>query len=161
MVNGVRWVGRSENFANPDLANFSDFRIQIFSDSGFGTPGAALVDVTVPTAATNPTQIETGAFGELIYEQSIKFDEIDLSGGTTYYVSVGTVNVDPGSDGYIWANAAAPVNDVIYADLFDGAGYAPQAGFGDLAFTIQGVPAPGALALIGIAGLVGSRRRRA
>ena len=161
-VNGVGWVGRSENFANPDLANFSDFRIQIFEDSGFGTPGVAILDLTVPTAATNPTVIETGAGGELIYAQNLKFDELLLTGGDTYYFSVGSVNVDPGSDGYVWANSIpADGNNLVFVDDFSGAGYQPVEGFGDMAFKIQAVPAPGVLALLGVAGIVGRRRRRA
>ena len=62
----------------------------------------------------------------------------------------------------MWNVAAATVNDSVTAELPPGGGFGgPFVGNGDMAFSIQGVPGPGGLALLGFAAAIGRRRRRA
>ncbi|MHC4948848.1 MAG: hypothetical protein ACYTG1_11385 [Planctomycetota bacterium] len=160
-VNGAKWVGGSENFTFSDLTNFQDFMIGIYADN-VGLPGAPIMTMTVPVATTSkvPLGLDAVNGGEL-FEFTVTFAPLALGPGT-YHFSVGTVNVDPAGDGFVWNVAAATVNDSVTAELPPGGGFGgPFVGNGDMAFSIQGVPGPGGLALLGFAAAIGRRRRRA
>ncbi|MEC9373425.1 MAG: hypothetical protein VYC34_06245, partial [Planctomycetota bacterium] len=137
-VNGVNWWGSSEFFIFNDLTNFSSFTVEIFADAG-GAPGASVTGpITASTAATNP--VATGNFnfaGGIEYMQGIKFDNpVTLQGGTQYWLSIGSTNISPGDDGYIWSTSNS--GDLILAgNFFDGVGFQSFANTGDVAFQIQ------------------------
>jgi MYXO-CTERM domain-containing protein len=158
-VNGVQWAGNSENFYYATLQNFAQFRISIYANAG-GLPGGVVLDTYVAVGATNPTYLGVDAYAAApVYQFEAKFNGLNLAAGT-YWLSIGTVNNAAFGDAFVWQNGVT-TNNTIAAEFFDGSGFASFAGFGDMAFAIQAgnVPAPGALALLGMAGLIGRRRR--
>ena len=163
-INGVVWRGGSENFAFADLTNFSDFVIEIYPDDGAGAPDVSspLLSMSVATGMTNPTATgSTNDSGGTIFEQEVKFSPLSLDRGVIYYVSVGADNVTSDGDAYVWNNALMTVNDTFWFEQpVDSGSVFMETGEGDMSFQIQAVPAPGALALLGLAGLTSRRRRR-
>jgi MYXO-CTERM domain-containing protein len=159
VVDGIRWWGSSENYIFDDLTNFGAFIIEFYDDAG-GTPGASIgqFSVDIGDANATPTGLMNGNGGhEYQLEAPVN---IALNGGTQYWVSVGSKNLSPGDDGFIWSLNFNEGDGNIAADFFDGFGYSTFGGF-DMAFELTGVPTPGSAALLGLAGLAASRRRRA
>lgn len=157
-VNGVRWWGSSENYVFPDLTNFGSFVVNIYNDAG-GIPGGSITgDMNIGIANINITPTgNSNSAGGFEYEFEVKFNAVNLQGGVRYWLSIGGDAIAAFDDAFIWSSGAA--NGVIAADFFDGNGYQQFTGF-DTAFEIQGIPTPGAAALLGFAGLAGLRRRR-
>jgi MYXO-CTERM domain-containing protein len=76
------------------------------------------------------------------------YGQMDLASGT-YNVQM----QDSWGDGWAWGSYTG------YLMIGSGSGTV-SASSGSFSFTVAGVPAPGALALLGLAGLAGSRRRK-
>jgi MYXO-CTERM domain-containing protein len=136
----------------------SGLELSFRSDAG-GSPGA----VVATAAISSYTEVGTGAtyFSRPGAESWVEFDGIDLAAGT-YWFDATIV----GPENNFWLTTSVKNNEcwVNYDDL---GGLQPGSSvFGvasDVNFRITGraTPAPGALALLGLAGLAGSRRRRA
>jgi hypothetical protein len=161
VVDGIRWWGSSENYLSNDLTNFKNFVIEFYDDAG-GAPGASIGQVVVDKNNTNPTLTgaqNSGGGLEYLMETSLN---LHLLGGVAYWVSVGSENVNPGDDGFVWSTNFTHGEGNIAADFFDGAGYQPLFVGSDQAFELTGaVPAPGAAAVLGLGGMLAARRRRA
>lgn len=163
-VTGVAWWGGSEGFNDPDLTNFDSFAVTIYASSA-GMPGGAVYSETFLTADTHPTlvgHIDNSSLNPNAYRHNVTFTApVSLSGGTEYWLSIGSINADPDGDGYTWIMALASVDDVTAFDDFAGTGWGND--LGDLAFEVHAVPLPAAVWLFG-SGLVGlfavGRRRR-
>ena len=91
---------------------------------------------------------------------SVVSNTVDTSHFATVYgqmdLASGTYNVqmqDSWGDGWSWGSYTG------YLIIGSGSGTV-SASSGSFSFTVAGVPAPGALALLGLAGLAGSRRRK-
>ena len=91
---------------------------------------------------------------------SVVSNTVDTSHFATVYgqmdLASGTYNVqmqDSWGDGWSWDTYTG------YLAIGSGSGTV-SAGSGSFSFTVVGVPAPGALALLGLAGVAGSRRRK-
>jgi len=76
------------------------------------------------------------------------YGQMDLASGT-YTVAM----QDSWGDGWIWGSYQG------YLAIGSGSGTVSSTS-GSFSFTVGGVPAPGALALLGLAGVAGSRRRK-
>jgi len=75
--------------------------------------------------------------------------QMDLASGT-YTVAM----QDSWADGWAWGSYTG------YLAIGSGSGTIASGSSGSFSFTVGGVPAPGALALLGLAGVAGSRRRK-
>ena len=165
-VTGVNWWG---SFFNGPAAPVSAFNILIYADAG-GVPtggpndpsGTALASYTLLPGEWSEVDIDGNDF-----EYSAKLPaSFTATAGETYWLAVQAVMFFPPQWGIDQSAGVQGSNNVIGFPLLgipywsDGA-----AVFGvklDDAFQLTGVPvpAPGALALLGIAGVAGMRRRR-
>ena len=126
------------------------------SDAG-GSPGVPIATAVV----TGYSEVATGNtyFSRAEAASWVTIEDLDLSAG--HYWWEATI---VGPENNFWLTTAVQDNEcwVNYDDL--GGLQSGSSQFGaaaDMNFRLTGVPAPGALALIGLAGLAGSRRRRA
>ncbi|MEE9130971.1 MAG: PEP-CTERM sorting domain-containing protein [Phycisphaerales bacterium] len=146
-----------------------DFLLEVFADDAGGGPGTILSSQVVGLAAESLTGAEF--FGRPEIRMSIKFAPVTLAAETTYWIAM--THLDAPQNGFILTSHNQDVDNNVVGEgvyirfpKFGFPDWAPGAGlFGDdhdLAFTLQGevIPAPGAMALLGIAGLAGMRRRR-
>ena len=158
LVDGVTWWGGSENYVWPDLTNFVGWEVTFYDDAG-GLPGNVLYSEYFDKAVTNPTDTGYIAWnGATVFSHEVSLSSaVDLAGGTQYWISIG---VDPASDaldGWWWQNSLPA--DLIGGSYFYPDGFWTQSTGADSTFSLIGVPAPGALALLGVAGLMRRRRR--
>jgi len=158
LVGGVTWWGGSENYVWSDLSNFVGWEVTFYEDAG-GLPGNVLYSEYFDKAATNP--MDTGYLGwqgSIVYSHEVSLSsEVSLSGGTQYWISIG---VDPASDALDgwWWQKSEPV-DSFGGEFYYLDGFWTQSEGHDVTFGLIAVPAPGALALLGAAGLMRRRRR--
>lgn len=154
-ITDVEFWGGSEDFEFADLTNFQAFDIYVY-DSNFN----AVYSTQVSTASLNP--VNTGTLnssnnGGEIFSFNLS-TSINLSAGN-YFLHVGSINVDPNGDAFIWDDSAT--GDGSYAfNYFDGNGWQIISG-GDLAFKLTAAPEPASLSLLALGGLALIRRRRA
>lgn len=150
-IDRVKWWGMSEYYIFPDLTNFSAWTIA-FYNPGFGD----ISSETIAKANITITQ-DANIFGNYwVYEFDAAITPVAVDNG---WISIGSHNISPGDDGFAW-HFGLPGDGIIAGDFFDGDGYEQFRGAGDVAFALYEVPAPGALALVGLGGLVAARRRR-
>lgn len=134
----------------------SSMNLNFYSDAG-GSPGAF-----VATASeTGYSEMTTGRtwFGRAEVVNHSTFSPITLGPGT-YWVEMQIVGVENAFH-MVHAGVTGSEAWVNYADLGVGPGSAIFGSAADMAFALEGdvVPAPSALALLGLAGLAGRRRR--
>ena len=158
LVGGVTWWGGSENYVWPDLFNFVGWEVTFYEDDA-GLPGNILYSEYFDKAATNP--LDTGYVapnGAYIYSQEVNLGSaVNLAAGTQYWISIG---VDPASaalDGWWWQKSQSV--DDLGASFYYPDGYWTATTDFDVTFGLVAVPAPGALALLGLAGFMRRRRR--
>jgi hypothetical protein len=116
----------------------------------------------IATAATSPTLQGTNALGSNVYGQSATFSSSFNLGAGNYWVSIGAILASGGDDAWVWADGT---NDdgIAFTSTPNGGGWAPFAdGLTSGTFEIIGtpVPAPSAMALMGLGALAAGRRRR-
>ena len=123
-----------------------DSYVKILADNGAGDPGALLHGWNQTADAWNPV----GSLYEAVYE----FEPILLEANTVYWIGV---------SGNGWEHGQTSVltpGDGTMAQ-FSGSTFQFHTGVGDQMFQLTGyIPAPGAFALLGLAGLASKRRRR-
>lgn len=150
-ITELKWVGQYYNPASK--GPISSFKVQFWSDAG--GPGAALYGES--HAGTANETLVSGT----TYSYDLVLDNAFLAtDNTTYWVSIQpTLQVTPQ-----WGWEAGTGGDGVGYQIFQG----NQTRLGsDLAFSLYGeaasaVPEPGSLALaaLGLAGLLGARRRK-
>jgi hypothetical protein len=158
-LSDVNWWGRSEGSFFHDLTNMSNFTIAIFADAG-AIPGTQVFSATVPVASVTPTVVGTDSSGNDIYNFDFGFGSgLTLDRGT-YWLSVGTENVDPNGDGFYWQASQERISGNFAADNGVSGSWGTS-GFADLALQVNGapVPEPASIAAIGL-GIAGLLRRR-
>ncbi|MCH8823961.1 MAG: PEP-CTERM sorting domain-containing protein [Planctomycetes bacterium] len=139
------------NMAVPD-----NFTINIFADD-LGLPGNALLTTSLSNLTRTDTGVDFFGFDEYMYTAELTtFFAADA--GTTYWFSI-TNDTGLGPDGtWFWETGFGADGLNAQSSDFGASWHNNQ---GDLAFVLKTpVPAPGALALLGISGLVCGRSRR-
>lgn len=158
MVNKLRWWGSSQNFQFADLTNITGFDVAIYGDLG-GIPDASNTIFHAQPAKAGLTITPTGNLsfvGAIQYQFDLDIAPLNLAGGT-YWLSVGGLLVNPNGDTFVWNTSSV-------GDFANSSFYYPNSGWiafdpsDNMAFEI--IPAPGALALLGMGGLIAGRRRR-
>ncbi len=141
-ITRVRWWGSSENMTSEDLSHFTDWVIRFYADSD-SLPGAELYNETFPRDATNPVLTgDENSDGGLEYQQHVELSmAVTLYIDEPYWISIGSINVPAGDDGWHWSLNYFPGDDHSAADYFDGSGY--QERTEDVAFELEALPAGG------------------
>lgn len=107
VVDAVRWWGGSQFFLDFDLFNFASWTVTIYGSDSSGAPDQNNIihEETFDQSETNPilTPYRNRQRADL-YEQSAQLStSLNLEGGQRYWISIGTTNFDPSSDGWRWA----------------------------------------------------------
>lgn len=159
-MTGLRWWGGSQNFQFRDLTNMTAFVVRIYEDGG-GVPDAEIFNQTFAKSDTGPA-----ATGFLLSGQGIQYahtvelsSPVMLTGGMSYWVSVGAILDQPSGDAWVWCHSS--VGDGVNAsDFFTGGQYVTFTS-GDMAFEVLGaVPGPGSAGGLAAGMMVAARRRR-
>ena len=155
-ISDIQFWGSSEDAFAPDLSNFKAFDIYVY-DTSFN----AVYSTQVSTASLTP--VNTGnlsASGGQIYDFNLA-TSINLGVGS-YFLHVGSIDVNPQGDRFVWADSATG-NNSFRVNFFDGNGWQTDAGAGDLAFKLTASPAPepASLCMLALGGLALIRRRTA
>ena len=160
-VESVVWWGRSEGSFFPDLTNMSSFTVSLYVDAG-ATPGAQVFTSTVPISSVTPTVVGQDSSGNNLYSFNFQFGQTVALQSGTYWLSVGTTNVDPDGDGFYWQASQLSVSRNFNAQTPGDATW-NTSGFADLALQVNGtaaVPEPASVLVLGIPALLALRRRR-
>jgi hypothetical protein len=161
-LTSLTWWGSSQNFSGLDLANFTGFEVVIWN-ADF-TAQVANFNIASGSITTTPTGL-TNFFNSPEYAFSSAINGV--LGPGVYNMNIGAVLANGQGDEFVWS-AGAEQNGRFFTSVSQpwGTWKAIPPGidnddFG--AFRLEGtiVPAPGALALLGFAGLCGRRARRA
>ncbi|MCH7848826.1 MAG: hypothetical protein IIB53_10735, partial [Planctomycetes bacterium] len=141
------------------------FRVIIYADDApGGGPGSVISDQTVALGSEFLTGVEYFGRPEVVF--SVDIAPVALDADTTYWVAMQPQGIENGFQ--LTSGIDNLIGDqvwVLYPDL-SGPDYVPGSdifgAFYDASFSLQGevIPAPGAMALLAFAGLVGARRRR-
>jgi len=156
----LSWWGSSQNFSGLDLGNFSGFEVVIWN-ADFSAQ-VAHFDLAIGSLTTSATG-NTNFFGspEYLFSSSIA----GMIGPGTYNMNIGAVLANGQGDEFIWS-AGADENSFFTSPAQPWGTWLPiPPGIGDDglgSFRLEGstVPAPGAVALLGLASLRGRRRAR-
>jgi hypothetical protein len=159
-TSSIKWWGSMNGFNGQGLSNISGFDIIIWSPS---------FDEQVVSQSMSMDYVsisKTGDynfFGQPVYEFTVQFTKL-LSAGS-YYMNIGASLNDVSGDQFVWSQGQA-VNDFWFTD--DNGQYnwgdwrkLPNTFVGNTAggAFVMTAPAPGVVALLGLAGLVAKRRR--
>lgn len=157
-VTSVRWWGSSQNFQFADLTNIIGFDVAIYGDLG-GVPDAGNVVYHSQPALAGLTISPTGNMSvanAIQYQFDLNIGALNLGAGT-YWLSVGGILANNFGDTFVW-NVSSTGNDANASFFYPNSGWIAFAPSANMAFEI--IPAPGALALLGMGGLIAGRRRR-
>jgi hypothetical protein len=159
-TSSLKWWGSSNGFNGQGIENFNAFQIVVWNSDFSGQVFSTKVDMN------NITLVDTGDtnfFGQPVYEFYVPF-VAQLAAGS-YYMNIGALLSDASGDQFVWSQGQN-VEDFWFTDVNG------QYKWGDwrpLPTTLIGntaggafvlsAPTPGAIALLGMAGLIGRRRR--
>ncbi|MEE9130976.1 MAG: choice-of-anchor R domain-containing protein [Phycisphaerales bacterium] len=144
----------------------SDYRVTFYADDAGGGPGTIVSDQVSSSFTETPTG--NTFFGRPEVISSIDIAPVSLAADTTYWMAIQPTAT---SNGFQLTSATGARNlngDQVWVRYpkFGFPDYVPGnvvfSEFHDVVFRLNGeaVPAPGALALLGFAGILGLRRRR-
>jgi hypothetical protein len=160
LTSSIRWWGSMNGFNGQGLNNIDCFQIVVWN-LGFNS--------SVTNQKFDLSQIsvvDTGTynfFGQSVYEFYLPFS-FQINAGN-YYMNIGAQLNDAAGDQFVWSQGQA-VDQFWFTDVngqYKWGDWRPLPSF--IGSTAGGAfqlnaPAPGAIALIGLAGIVGQRRRR-
>lgn len=140
-VTQIRWWGSSENAFFNDLTNFERFHL-VFFTSAAGLPDEVISAESFALAATDPQPTgNVNTIGGLEYQHTVTLaTPIQLEVGVTYWLSIGSENVEPLDDGWLWASNVDDVQGVCAQETWGGSSWSLIAG--DRAFVLFGDGTP-------------------
>jgi hypothetical protein len=149
-------------------ANITRMQVSIMRVSGSTGDYPMVANWSIPigqVTQTNTGWLVDGILTPVFRMDMVLADQVTLAAGN-YILSVGAILEDPDGDAWVWMDGVADgslPSTQAYLTVGD---FAPQWGYWDPvnsgvsgAMVLYGVPAPGALALLGLAGLRQGRRR--
>jgi len=160
ILDGITFWGSTQNFTGGQLANMTGYEVIIWNND-FGSIAGHWT-----LSAQDVTAVATGQiniFNGLEYALSGSISGTLAAG--SYVMNIGGFQADPNGDSFVWSTGS----------IVGGWWYTQNPTWGTWveaplmvgsepggAFRLNGsvVPAPGAMALLGLAGLAGGRRRR-
>lgn len=117
VISGITWWGASENYMNPDLTNFTDFVVEVLN-ARFGKVWTSTLPTTsVAVETTGVTAPGGGIEWRFFAELPVR---IPPHGLEEHWVSIGSVNQDPGGDAFNWSVSESGGSVVAIMDPFDG-----------------------------------------
>lgn len=153
-VSRITFYGSSENYLYTGLDNFSSWEINIFNSDW----SQLVFTATVDKADLNPTLtgMTNGSGGE---DYKFTYDaNFNLAAGG-YWLNIGSNNVEPGDDGWMWAGGEG--NGLVAIDFFLGTGFEEYDQDPGTAFSIEGTPVPEPATLLALSlGAAALMRRR-
>ncbi|TVQ55818.1 MAG: hypothetical protein EA377_02920 [Phycisphaerales bacterium] len=163
-VDRIRFWGFASTFAGGGFSNINSFEITLFDSTGT-QPGQALTSMTfdLNDVQTKSTGL-IGAGGAEILEHFVELDTpLAIDGNTEYWLAIAAGLDNPNGDFWLWQDSVD--GDLTVADFQYSLGQwnitGPDSPVpADSAFELYAIPAPGALALLGFAGLFTRCRRR-
>ncbi len=154
-VDRATWYGNYLGLGDPfDTGDTWDFTVRMFADNGGIPQDNHFYEVAV-TAGITDDGIQQ--FNDRIYLFTADLTPVDLGADTTYFFMV----LSSTNSSFRWNNGE-PTDGLLTFRTGDGEEWitSPNDIRDSSAFTLESVPAPGALALLAIAGLTRRRRRR-
>ena len=154
------------NTATPNFANITSWRVEIYS-SPTAAASSLVGDVASVGGLSSASNVPFGGPAAQMRQLvllNIASANITLGAGT-YWIGVipvmnfgsgfGQTGIAPSTIGNLNAEQANPGGGFAFPG-----NHAAIAGGANLAYRINEIPAPGALAILGLAGLIGTSRRR-
>lgn len=158
-TSSLRWWGSMNGFNGQGLSNIDSFQVIVWN-TGFETQVTnQKIDLENITAIATG---ETNFFGEAIYEFYVPI-AFQINAGS-YFMNIGSQLNDAAGDQFVWSQGQNTSN-FWFTDVngqYKWGDWRPLPAFiGNTAggAFVLSAPAPGAIALIGMAGLIGRRRR--
>lgn len=158
-TSSLRWWGSMNGFNDQGIANIDCFQIIVWSSNFDSQVSSQRIDLA------NITVVETGDFNffnQPVYEFYVPLS-FEISAGN-YFMNIGAQLNDAAGDQFVWAQGQN-VNNFWYTDengQNEWGDWRPLPTFiGNTAggAFVLSAPTPGAIALLGMAGLVNRRRR--
>lgn len=160
LTSSIRWWGSVNGFNNQGLTNIDCFQIIVWNPDFESTVASQRIDLDQISITDTG---EYNFFGQPVYEFYVPF-AVQLAAGS-YFMNIGAQLNDTTGDQFIWSQGQA-VNQFWFTDSngqYDWGDWRPLPTFiGNTAggaFQLN-APTPGAIALMGLAGFIGQRRRR-
>jgi hypothetical protein len=164
-ITDVHWWGSYYNYGVPGR----DYRIKFYADDGTGTQPAdnPVFEYYAANSECNETFVGQDQYGWDNYGCDLDLGEsFSVEAGVKYWLVVQSVDVQGTGGQWGWTGSEPQDmlhESVIRSDYFGIPDWTDISTLGvaamDQHFYLTGVPAPGALALLGLAGLVSRRRR--
>lgn len=158
-TSSLRWWGSMNGFNGQGLGNVDCFQVVVWNS----TFDSMIVDATYDVSSIAVTSTgEENFFGQPVYEFFIPFS-FQLASGD-YHMNIGAALNDAAGDQFVWSQGE-DVDGFWYTDTngqYKWGDWRPLPNFiGNTAggAFVMTAPAPGAIALLGMASLVRSRRR--
>ena len=158
-TSSLRWWGSMNGFNGQGISNIDCFQIIVWDNVFDSQVTNQKIDLENVTATATG---ETNFFGEAIYEFYVPFS-FQVSSGS-YFMNIGAQLNDAAGDQFVWSQGQN-VQDFWFTDenaVNKWGNWRPLPTFiGNTAggAFVLSAPSPGAIALLGMAGLLGRRRR--
>jgi hypothetical protein len=158
-TSSLKWWGSSNGFNGQGIANFDAFQIIVWNSDFSEAIYSTKIDLS------NISVVDTGEsnfFGQPVYEFYVPFIA-ELAAGS-YYMNIGVFLNDTAGDQFVWSEGQ-DVNQFWQTSPFGQGGWGswhplpPSIGNTAGGAFVLSAPTPGAIALLGMAGLFGRRRR--
>ena len=162
-VGSLTWWGSMNGFYGQNLGNVDCFQVVVWNADFSKIVYAKRIDIADIAISTTG---QTSFYGQDVYEFVVT--EQDLGNVTlapdSYFMNIGAILNDGSGDQFVWSQGQ-DVDGFWYTDATDWGAWKPLPNqidntAGGAFSMIAAIPSPGAIALIGLAGIIGNNRRR-